>query len=92
MHFGPVASGRVLVKNEQVRQDVASRFGIKAFDCEFDTVTESVFGNRKDRYIFVRGISDYKDGTRKKEWQPFAALAAAAFMKTIISVLPPADD
>jgi len=91
LHFGPVASGRILVKNEHIRQDVASKFGIKAFDCEFDTVAESVFGNRKDRYLFLRGISDYKDGTRKKEWQPFAALSAAAFMKTIIETLPPSD-
>lgn len=88
IHFGAVASGRMLVKDEKVRQDVAAKFGIKAFDLEFDTVAESVFGNRKDRYVFIRGISDYKDGSRKKEWQPYAALVAAAFMKSLIVALP----
>ena len=51
---------------------------------EYDAVIESVFGNRKDSYIIVRGIADYKDGSRKKEWQPYASLAAAAFTKAII--------
>lgn len=92
VHFGAVASGRAVVKDEHTRQDIASKFGIKAFDSEFDTVAESVFGNRKDRYVFIRGISDYKDGTRKKDWQPYAALAAAAFMKSLIAALPPVED
>ncbi|KAI1280450.1 dTDP-glucose 4,6-dehydratase [Halotydeus destructor] len=89
VHFGAIASGRAAVKDERLRQDVATKFGIKAFDSEFDTVAESVFGNRKEKYVFIRGISDYKDGTRKKDWQPFAALAAAAFMRTLIEELPP---
>ena len=46
-----------------------------------------MYGNRKDCYIIVRGISDYKDGTRKKEWQPYASLAAAAFTKAVICSL-----
>lgn len=88
IHFGPIGSGKSLVKDDVIRQDVASKFGIKAFDSEFDSVIESIFGNRKDKYLMIRGISDYKDGCRKKEWQPYAALAAAAFMKSIITSLP----
>nr|XP_027200763.1 uncharacterized protein LOC113794821 [Dermatophagoides pteronyssinus] len=89
IHFGAVGSGRLAVGNEQLRQDIALKFGIKAFDIEFDTVIESIFGNRKDRYIIIRGIADYKDGSRKKEWQPYAALSAAAYMKAILCRLQP---
>nr|XP_046917582.1 uncharacterized protein LOC124497938 [Dermatophagoides farinae]XP_046917583.1 uncharacterized protein LOC124497938 [Dermatophagoides farinae] len=89
IHFGAVGSGRLAVGNEQLRQDIALKFGIKAFDIEFDTVIESIFGNRKDRYIIIRGIADYKDGSRKKEWQPYAALSAAAYMKAILCRLEP---
>ncbi|UXI18615.1 COP9 signalosome complex subunit 5-like [Sarcoptes scabiei] len=89
IHFGAVGSGRLAIGNEQLRQDIAHKFGIKAFDIEFDTVIESIFGNRKDRYIIIRGIADYKDGSRKKEWQPYAALSAAAFMKAILCRLEP---
>lgn len=91
IHFGAIGCGRMAVKDEQIRQDIASKYGIMAFDTEFDSVVESVFGNRKERYIFLRGIADYKDGTRKKEWQPYAALSAAAFMKAVICALSPLD-
>lgn len=84
VHLGPIAAGRQVSKDDQLRQDFASRFGILAFDTEYDAVIESVYGNRKDSYIIVRGIADYKDGSRKKEWQPYASLAAAAFTKAII--------
>lgn len=89
IHFGAIGSGRMAVGNEQLRQDIALKFGLKAFDIEFDTVIESIFGNRKDRYIIIRGIADYKDGARKKEWQPYASLAAAAYMKAILCELEP---
>ena len=89
IHFGAIGSGRMAIGNEQLRQDIALKFGIKAFDIEFDTVIESIFGNRKDRYIIIRGIADYKDGARKKDWQPYSALSAAAFMKSILCRLDP---
>lgn len=38
------------------------------------------------------GIADYRDGTRGKEWQPHAALCAAAVMKAIISAMDPPTD
>ncbi|XP_076366742.1 uncharacterized protein LOC143255252 isoform X2 [Tachypleus tridentatus] len=92
IHFGGVASGRVLMKDDAVRQEFALQQGILAFDSEFDAVVESIYGNRKDNYTFIRGISDYKDGTKNKEWQPYSALVAAAFMKAIICALDPCDD
>ncbi|XP_013773679.1 uncharacterized protein LOC106458690 isoform X3 [Limulus polyphemus] len=92
IHFGGVASGRALMKDDAVRQEFANQRGILAFDSEFDAVVESIYGNRKDNYVFIRGISDYKDGTKNKEWQPYSALAAAAFMKALICALDPCDD
>ena len=93
IHLGPIAAGRSVSKDDQLRQDFASRFGILAFDQEYDAVIDSVYGNRKDNYIIIRGIADYKDGSRKKEWQPYASLAAAAFTKAVIcSMEAPAED
>jgi hypothetical protein len=34
--------------------------------------------------MLIRGIADYKDGTRRKEWQQHAALAAAAVLKSVV--------
>lgn len=92
IHFGAIGSGRMAVKDEQIRQDIASKFGILAFDSEFETVVESIHGNRKDKYIFIRGICDYKDGNRRKDWQPHAALCASSFMKAIICSLKPFEE
>lgn len=83
-HFGPIGSSRLAIKNENLRQSMISKFGIRAFDSEFDAVVESIHGNRKDSYIFIRGISDYRDGRKKKDWQQYSALVAAAFMKSLI--------
>ena len=90
VHFGPIGSGNpVLSGNESLKQQMISQFNLRAFDSEFDPVVESIYGNCKESYIMIRGISDYKDGRKKKEWQQYSALVAAAFMKSIIVNLKP---
>ncbi|XP_055948172.1 uncharacterized protein LOC129981370 isoform X3 [Argiope bruennichi] len=84
LHFGAVGSGKILMQDDTKRLAFADHHGIMSFDTGFGSVVESIFGNRKDDYVFIRGISDYKDGTKKKDWQPYAALAAASVMKSII--------
>ena len=37
-----------------------SQNGIIAFDNELGSVVESIYGNRKDNYILIRAIADYK--------------------------------
>lgn len=90
-HFGPIGSGRPALASEPLKQQMISEFNLRAFDSEFDPVVESIYGNRKERYIMIRGISDYRDGRKKKEWQQYSALVAAAFMKSIIVNLKPLD-
>jgi nucleoside phosphorylase len=93
VHLGCIASGRHVARDDHLRQDLASRLGIMAYDSEFDSVLESVLGNRRDSFIVIRGIADYKDGTRRRDWQPHAALVAAAFAKAVASRMePPVDD
>ncbi|XP_064595166.1 uncharacterized protein LOC135461847 isoform X2 [Liolophura sinensis] len=93
-HFGTIGSGRPVVKSHSLRLDFAARYDVRAFDTAFDQVLDSIEGNRKDSYMIVRGIADYVDGDKHKEWQPYAALAAAAYTKTMIKALsnPQMDD
>jgi len=84
LHLGPVAAGRGVALDDQLRQEFAYKNGILAYDSELDSVVESIYGNRKDHYILIRGIADYKDGTRRKEWQQYGALQAAAVLKSVI--------
>ncbi|KAG9509244.1 hypothetical protein GZH46_02246, partial [Fragariocoptes setiger] len=89
-HFGPIGSGRMTSKNSgTLRKILVDKYAVKAMDSEFDAVIESIYGNRKDSYVFIRGISDYRDGRRKKDWQQYAALIAASFMKSMILGLKP---
>jgi len=37
----------------------------------------------------VRGIADYKDGTKRTEWQNYSSLAAAAVAKAILLATDP---
>ncbi|KAI5698121.1 hypothetical protein M8J76_016033 [Diaphorina citri] len=87
LHLGPIASGRAVLRDEQLRQAFALRCSAKAFDSEFDSVIESVIGNCRDCFAVVRGVADYRDGTRRSEWQPFAALAAASVTKAIVCAM-----
>lgn len=84
LHVGPVASGKSIALDDQLRQEYASRNGILAFDSDLETVVESIYGNRKDQYTLIRGMADYRDGTRRKEWQQYASLMAASVLKAIV--------
>jgi hypothetical protein len=53
-------SGRQVARDDHLRQELAARLGILAFDSEFDSVLESVIGNRRDAFVVIRGIADYK--------------------------------
>ncbi|RZF48910.1 hypothetical protein LSTR_LSTR003290 [Laodelphax striatellus] len=92
IHTGVIASGRAVCRNEQLRQKFSEQHVALAWDSEFDSVIESAQGNCKDCFAVVRGISDYKDGTRKSPWQPYASLAAAAVVKAIVCAMDPPTD
>ena len=84
VHLGVMGSGKRFAKADDLRMDYAAKYNVNVFDTEFDQVLESIVGNVKDSYMFIRGISDYQDGSQKLDWQPYAALAAASVMKYII--------
>ncbi|XP_075231403.1 uncharacterized protein LOC142330179 isoform X2 [Lycorma delicatula] len=92
IHTGIIASGRAICRSEHLRQAFSQQCSALAWDSEFDSVVESIQGNCRDSFALVRGISDYKDGTRKSPWQPFAALAAAAVVKAIVCAMDPPLD
>lgn len=88
LRFGAVGGGEKILKTESLRQKMSNQFGVVCFDSDLDQVMEAIDGNRNDSFILIRAIADYHDGTTSKEWQPYAALCAAAFMKTLLCALP----
>ncbi|KAK7474527.1 hypothetical protein BaRGS_00034221, partial [Batillaria attramentaria] len=83
VHYGLVGSGKIVARAEDLRRDFAQLNVVKAFDSDYFPVFESLEGSDKDSFMVIRGCCDYTDGT-KKEWRPYAALAAAAVMKSIV--------
>ena len=47
-------------------------------------ILESINGSRIESFLFIRGVADYADGTSAREWRNYAALNAAAYMKTVV--------
>lgn len=87
IHVGPIGGGQSAISTEFNRQKFAAEYKLLAMDSEFDTVMGSIMGNYCHSYAVVRGISDYKDGSIKNKWQPYASLAAASVIKSILSII-----
>lgn len=50
IHIGPVAAGRHVSADPQLRQEFSSRYGVSAFNqADLAAVVESIYGNRKDQ-------------------------------------------
>ncbi|CAH8454499.1 unnamed protein product [Heterobilharzia americana] len=88
VRLGCMGSGRPVTDNDALRNDFAKEHHLLCYDAEYDQVLESVMGNGLDSFILIRGIADYVEGRQGTQWQPYAALAAASFMKSIILQLP----
>lgn len=82
IHYGTIASGNQVMKNAQVRDQLASQLGILCFEMEAAGLMNHFPS------LVVRGICDYADSHKNKEWQRYAALAAAAFAKELLCEVP----
>jgi hypothetical protein len=88
IRFGMIAGGKNILTNDYFKTTLSEKCNVLCFDSEIDQVIAAVQGNRTESFMIIRGIADYHDGTLNKEWQPFSALCAASFMKTIIYKIP----
>ncbi|KAN0078968.1 hypothetical protein V8E54_005481 [Elaphomyces granulatus] len=50
---------------------------------------ETGFLNQPPTLLVIRGICDYSDSHKNKEWQGYAAIAAAAYAKDLLCRIPP---
>ena len=78
MHFKNILSGNYLIDNEDAQKTLLRKFTPDAYGIE----TESAglfyeYGNHNVQLMVVKAVCDYGDGSKKKEYQPTAALLAA---------------
>jgi nucleoside phosphorylase len=76
--------------NAQLRDRFAAENRLRALDAGFDSVIAAIAGSRIDSWLFVRGIADYQQGASRsgRQWQPYAAVNAAALVRSILLRLP----
>lgn len=91
--FGPIGSADTVMKSAKARDEIADATGVMAVEMEGSGVAEVTWQGTRG-YLIVRGICDYANDAKNKEWQPYAATAAAAFVRRMIESMPlmtPAD-
>lgn len=55
--------------------------------CCFETETAGLINDFP--CLVIRGICDYSDGHQNKEWEPYAAITAVAYVKDLLRVIHP---
>lgn len=84
---GLIASSNTLLKDAAKRD--ALRDGIKAKAIEMETAgLADAAWLREKSYFAVRGICDYCDLNKNDDWQPYAAMAAAALVRALLESMP----
>lgn len=83
VHYGLIASGDAVMRSAQRRDELRDDWNVICFEMEAASVMDI------DNFpcIVVRGICDYSDDHKNKRWQPYAAVAAAAYAKDLLRVV-----
>ncbi|PTB60189.1 hypothetical protein M431DRAFT_536930, partial [Trichoderma harzianum CBS 226.95] len=78
IHYGNVASGNQVMKDAISRDEIARELNIICFEMEAAGLSDAL------PCLVIRGICDYSDSHKNKQWQEYAAAAAAAYAKELL--------
>jgi hypothetical protein len=82
IHYGLIASGNQVMKDAKARDQIAQELDILCFEMEAAGLMDEIPS------LVIRGICDYCDSHKHKEWQPYAAFVAAAYAKAVLMQVP----
>jgi hypothetical protein len=86
VHYGTIASSNQVMKDGITRDRLSSELGgVLCFEMEAAGLMNSF------PCLVIQGICDYADSHKNKRCQPYAAAAAAACAKEVLSVIPLAE-
>jgi hypothetical protein len=78
-----IASGNQVIKSGWKRNQISRELGgVLCFEMEAAGLMNEF------PCVVIRGICDYADAHKNKEWQEYAAAVAAAYTKELITTLP----
>jgi nucleoside phosphorylase len=83
IHYGLIASGNQVMKYGAKRDEISKDLGgVLCFEMEAAGLMNQF------PCITIRGICDYADSHKNKQWQEYAAATAAAFTKELLDTIP----
>jgi nucleoside phosphorylase len=78
IHYGLIASGNQVMKDGRTRDQLAGELGILCFEMEAAGLVDTF------PCLVIRGICDYADSHKNKQWQDYAAATAAGYAKELL--------
>ncbi|KAK6387727.1 uncharacterized protein PV06_04684 [Exophiala oligosperma] len=82
VHYGLVASSHISMRHGVTRDKIAHEQGVLCFETEAAGLEDA------SKYLIIRGICDYADSHTSNLWHAYAAAAAAAYAKEVLSFIP----
>jgi nucleoside phosphorylase len=82
VHYGLIASANTLMKDATVRDKLVAEKDVMCFEMEAAGLMNHF------PCLVIRGICDYSDSHKNKEWQGYAAMTAAAYTKDLLYRIP----
>ncbi|KAJ4011437.1 hypothetical protein NW752_008435 [Fusarium irregulare] len=83
--YGPIGSGDKLLKNAKKRDELRDTYGIIGLEMEAaGTMNRIPVG-------VIRGVCDYGDRHKNKNWQPYAAAMAASYARALLDEIRSSD-
>jgi nucleoside phosphorylase len=82
IHYGAIASGNQVMRSGTTRDSVARQLDVICFEMEAAGLMDIL------PCLPIRGICDYSDSHKGKEWQRYAAGTAAAYARELLEELP----
>lgn len=83
IHYGLIASANQLMKDAEIRNKLVAEQGVLCFEMEAAGLMNHF------PCLVVRGICDYSDSHKNKDWQGYAAFVAAAYAKDLLHQIVP---
>ncbi|QRD92145.1 nucleoside phosphorylase domain-containing protein [Aspergillus flavus] len=82
IHYGLIASANQVMKGAKARDSLAQDSNVLCFEMEAAGLMDQL------SCLVIRGICDYCDSHKNKEWQGYAALAAATYTRLLLAAVP----
>ncbi|KAE8356767.1 hypothetical protein BDV28DRAFT_144890 [Aspergillus coremiiformis] len=82
VHFGLIASADTVMMSARCRDEIAERDKVIGFEMEGAGIWDNI------PLFVMKGVCDYADSHKRKDWQMFAAASAASCMRAVLEESP----